>query len=691
MSAEFRYDILLEPVAIGPVTARNRFYQVPHCTGMGYRDPTALAHMRGIKAEGGWAVVCTEQVEFHWSAEITPFIELRLWDDRDIPMLAKMAEHVHAHGSLAGLELCYNGLHSPNFYSREVPMGPTGLPVASFSYEPLQGRTMDKQDIRNLRRWHRAAALRARHAGFDLIYVYGGHALNILHHFLSREFNQRTDEYGGSLENRTRLLKELLIDTKEAVGDTCAVPCRLSVDELRGGAGLEKAETEDMIGLVAEIPDLWDVCLASWENDSLSSRFGEEGGQEPFIAGVKALTTKPVVGVGRYTSPDRMVSIVKKGIVDLIGCARPSIADPFLPRKVAEGRLEDIRECIGCNICVSGDFTMSPIRCTQNPTMGEEWRRGWHPERIRRQESEKPVLIVGAGPAGLEAAQALGKRGYEVTLAEREKELGGRVARECRLPGLAAWGRVRDYRTEQLRKLPNVSLYLDSALDAETVLEFGCPRVVIATGARWRGDGVGRHWTTPVPAEDGAQVLTPDDLMAGRLPEGTRVTVWDDDHYYMASVLAELLAEKGYETTYVTPASEACTWSRNTMEQHFAQARMLEKGVRIEAFRNLSRIAPGVVATSCVHTGRIEEAQADAVVLVTARTPVDEIAADLAAQRERWADAGLEAVDAIGDALAPATIAHAVYAGRRYAEELDGPPVAHDEVPFKRELAELIA
>ncbi len=691
MSAESRYDILLEPVRIGPVTARNRFYQVPHCTGMGYRDPTALAHMRGVKAEGGWAVVCTEQVEFHWSAEITPFIELRLWDDRDVPMLAKMAEHIHAHGSLAGLELCYNGLHSPNFYSREVPMGPAGLPVAGMSYEPLQGRTMDKQDIRNLRRWHRAAALRARQAGFDLIYVYGGHALNILHQFLSREFNRRTDEYGGSLENRARLLKELLTDTKEAVGDTCAVPCRLSVDELRGAAGLEKAETEDMIGLVAEIPDLWDVCLAGWENDSMPSRFGEEGWQEPFIAGVKALTTKPVVGVGRYTSPDRMVSIVRKGIVDLIGCARPSIADPFLPNKVAEGRLEDIRECIGCNICVSGDFTMSPIRCTQNPTMGEEWRRGWHPERIRPKESEKPVLIVGAGPAGLEAAQALGKRGYEVTLAERETELGGRVARECRLPGLAAWGRVRDYRAEQLHKLPNVVLYLDSHLDAETVLEFGCPRVVIATGARWRGDGVGRHWTAPVPVEEGAQVLTPDDLMAGRWPEGTRVTVWDDDHYYMASVLAELLADKGFETTYATPASEASTWSRNTMEQHFAQARLLEKGVRIEAFRNLSRIAPGLVATSCVHTGRIEEAEADAVVLVTARTPANEIAADLLGQRERWADAGLEAVDTIGDALAPATIAHAVYAGRRYAEALDAPPVAEDEVPFKRELAELIA
>ena len=193
-----RYDILFEPVAIGPVTAKNRFYQVPHCNGMGYRDPTALAWMRGVKAEGGWAVVCTEQVEFHHTSDITPFIELRLWDDRDIPMLARMADRIHEFGALAGLELAYNGMNAPNFYGREVPMGPSALPVMTFTYDPVQARAMTKRDIRDLRRWHRAAALRARRAGFDLVYVYAGHALTHLHHFLSRRYNHRTDEYGGS-------------------------------------------------------------------------------------------------------------------------------------------------------------------------------------------------------------------------------------------------------------------------------------------------------------------------------------------------------------------------------------------------------------------------------------------------------------------------------------------------------------
>ena len=685
-----RYDILFEPVAIGPVTARNRFYQVPHCNGMGYRDPTALAWMRGVKAEGGWAVVCTEQVEFHHSSDITPFIELRLWDDRDIPMLARMADRIHEFGALAGIELAYNGVNAPNLYGREVPMGPSALPVQTFTYDPVQARAMTKRDIRDLRRWHRAAALRARRAGFDLVYVYAGHALTHLHHFLSRRYNQRTDEYGGSLENRVRLLKETLIDTREAVGDTCAVPCRISMDELLGADGLEKSEAEDAIGLLAELPDLWDLVLAGWENDSVTSRFGPEGGHESFIAGVKKLTTKPVVAVGRYTSPDRMVSVVRKGLVDLIGCARPSIADPFLPRKIEEGRLEDIRECIGCNICVSGDFTMSPIRCTQNPTMGEEWRKGWHPERIRAKASAKPVLVVGAGPAGLEAAQALGKRGYEVTLAEKGTELGGRVNRESRLPGLSAWGRVRDHREQQLHQLPNVRIYFDSELDAASVLEFGFPRVVVATGARWRRDGVGHHWTRPMPTAGGTRVLTPDDVMDGAtLPQGTRVLVWDDDHYYMGGLMAEVLADMGCETHYLTPACEVSTWTRATMEQHFIQARLLEKGVKVHPFANLGAVGEGGVTASCAFTGRTEEVEADAVVLVTSRASEDRLARDLEARAADWSDAGIESVVTIGDALAPATIAHAVYAGRRYAEELDGPAETGDEVPFKREIVEL--
>ncbi|MFN0193838.1 MAG: NADH:flavin oxidoreductase, partial [Aestuariivirga sp.] len=365
-----RYDRLFEPVRIGPVTARNRFYQVPHCNGMGWRDPSALAAMRGVKAEGGWAVVCTEMVEIHPTADVTPYVELRLWSDQDIPVHSHIVDAIHAHGSLAGIELCHSGGTAVNLWSREIPIAPSDRPASSYFDDPVHARAMDKQDIRNLRLAHRAAALRAKKAGYDLVYVYAGHGLGIFQQFLSRATNRRTDEYGGSLENRARLLREVIEDTKDAVGATCAVPVRISMSEIGVTGGLEPAEVMDAIGLMAELPDLWDLCLSSWQYDSQTSRFAEEGFQEPYIKGVKALTTKPVVGVGRYTSPDSMVRVIKSGLMDMIGAARPSIADPFLPKKIEEGRIDDIRECIGCNICVTGDYTMSPIRCTQNPSMG---------------------------------------------------------------------------------------------------------------------------------------------------------------------------------------------------------------------------------------------------------------------------------------------------------------------------------
>ncbi|HVY99234.1 MAG TPA: FAD-dependent oxidoreductase [Dongiaceae bacterium] len=690
MPRDPRYDILFEPVQIGPVTAKNRFYQVPHCNGQGYRDPSAMVRMRKNKASGGWAVLCTEQVEIHHTSEITPFIELRLWDDRDLPVFEKVTAAIHGENALAGIELAYNGMNGPNFYTRETPLGPSHLPIATFTYDPVQARAMDKDDIRNLRRWHRNAALRAKRAGFDLVYVYAAHGFGTFQHFLSRRYNDRGDEYGGSLENRMRLLREVTEDTKEAVGDRCGVVVRFAMDELAGPDGISKAEGEEVIGRMGEIPDLWDLTMGSWDHDSRTSRFAEEAAEEEFVRGVKKLTSRPVVGVGRFTSPDQMVRQIKSGILDFIGAARPSIADPFIPRKIAEGRIDDIRECIGCNICISGDMTMSPSRCTQNPAMGEEWRRGWHPELIRAKESDSRVLVVGAGPAGLEAARALGQRGYQVALAEATRELGGRVARECRLPGLSAWGRVRDYRAGQIAKMPNVEIYHDSRLDADQVLEFGFEHVLVATGSTWRRDGVAHFHTRPMPIAADAEVLTPDDLMAGKRPSGKRVVLYDDDHYYMGGVLAELLVKDGCAVTLVTPSSDVSTWSKNTIDQFKIQARLIELGVELVTARAVASIRRGEVETACFYTGRTDRRAADAVVLVTARLPDDKLYLDLKAREAEWKDAGIRAAKGAGDAWAPSTIAAAVYAGRRYAEELDGPDIG-DALPFKRELTELSA
>jgi len=691
MKRDPRYDILFEPVKIGPVTAKNRFFQVPHCNGMGYLRPNSLAEMRGIKAEGGWSVVCTEEVYIHSSSECDPMVEGRLWDDGDIPALAKMTEAVHKHGSLAGIELQHGGFCSTNHYSRIPPISPSA--ISNDDYVPLQARAMNKSDIREYRKWHRKAALRAKQAGFDLIYVYAAHAGTLLTHFLSRRFNKRTDEYGGSLENRVRLFREVIEDTKDAVGDTCAVAVRFAVDEFLGPQGITaENEGREIVEMLAELPDLWDVNISDWSRDSATSRFESEGYQESYISFVKSVTSKPVVGVGRYTSPDTMVSLIERGIMDMIGAARPSIADPFLPKKIEQGRADEIRECIGCNICVTGDELSVPIRCTQNPTMGEEWRRGWHPERIAARKSDDGVLVVGGGPSGLECALALGQRGYRVILAETLAELGGRVSRESRLPGLSEWGRVRDYRVHMLEKLEEVSIYRGNPLNAEEIFEFsaadqfGYSHVILATGANWRRDGMGRMHREPIPGLEKIPLFTPDDIMDGAVLKG-KVVIYDDDHYYMGGVLAEKLREEGHEVLLVTPAADISTWTHHTLEQKNIQKNLLELGVELAPQTDLAAVHSGMVELACVFTDKRTERACDSLILVTERIPNDELFTALEEDPTRLTDAGIKTLSCIGDCLAPGTIAAVVYSGHLAARELESEP--QEEVPFLRERIQL--
>jgi len=684
-----RYDILFQPVKIGPVTAPNRFYQVPHCNGFGWRMPQGLSAMRGMKAEGGWGVVNTEEVEIHHTSDLSPYFEGRLWNDGDIPALQIMTEAVHKHGALAGIELTYNGHDSSNLYSRAAPfdLRSRGL-MGGSGYEPGQSRAASKDDIKQIRKWHRNAALRAKQAGFDIISCYAAHNLSLAFHFLSKE-NDRADEYGGSLENRVRFLREIIEDTKDAVGDTCGVALRFAVDELLGSAGLQSAgEARDIVGMLAELPDLWDVNISNWSNDSTTSRFEKEGNQEKYISFVKKLTTKPVVSVGRYTSPDSMVSAIERGIMDMIGSARPSIADPFLPNKIKEERIEDIRECIGCNICVTGDTRYVPIRCTQNPTMGEEWRRGWHPEKIAPKKSDDEIMIVGAGPAGLEAARALGQRGYHVILTDAKREAGGRVALESALPGLIEWRRVMDWRLTQINKIPNIFFYPSSPMTAGDILEAGAPHVILATGSTWRRDGVGRYLARPIPGN--GNIFSPDDLMDSnsnflercrQADRPQKVVIYDDDHYYMGGVLAELLVQNNCEVTLVTPAPSISYWTQFTLEQNRIHKRLNALSVSLLPGHFVASLNPTTVTVTNVLTSAETVFPCDAVVLVTDRLPNDALYHELKPALE---EGKLKSLRLIGDAEAPNIIARAIFNGHLAAREFDE-QIDPDETPFKVE------
>ncbi len=447
MARDSKYDPLFEPIRLGPKTMKNRFFQTAQCNGAGSDRPGAQADHRGMKAEGGWGALSTEYCSIHYESDTTPLISAQLWDEGDVVNLGAMCDALHQHQALANVELLYGGSHATNYMSRAVSRGPSAYPSDA---EPLHYCVeADEDDIADIIQLYVAAGARGRDAGFDILTVYFADSfmpMQFFHDF----YNKRTDKYGGSFENRLRFVQEVLAGLKQNLGDDCAIATRFAIDSLMGLAGIEVGDeglkVVDQLsrdGLV----DLWDFKIgiySEWAEDLSPSRFQKSNHELAYVKDAKSVTDDvPVVCIGHLTSPDEMVEILDKGYYDIIGATRASIADPFLPKKIEEGRLDDIRECIGCNMCVSRWELAGPhIICTQNATAMEEYRRDWHPERVVAAENPCSVLVVGAGPAGLECARVLGMRGHDVHLREAGAELGGHLKDVMRYPGLSEWGRV---------------------------------------------------------------------------------------------------------------------------------------------------------------------------------------------------------------------------------------------------------
>jgi len=668
-----RYDSLFEPLQIGPKTTRNRFFQVPHASGMTNAAPHVRAAFRGMKAEGGWGVVCTGACSVDPSSDDSPFPNATLWDTSDIKAHLLMTDAVHEHGALAGVELWHGGAAAMNRTTRLPALSPSGIPWMA-THVPFMSQArpkiMDASDIKDLIRWHADAAIRAETAGFDIHYVYSGMGY-LPYQFLLSDYNTRTDAYGGSVKNRTRLTENLIDAVRNATQGRCAVALRISMQELRTRpSDTHASEAHEVIHYLKDAPDLFDVKMDYSAFDCAASRFTPEGSHESTIEFVKSITAKPVVGVGRFTSPDTMVSMLQRGILDLIGGARPSIADPYLPNKIDEGREEDIRECIGCNICISSWHDGVWVRCTQNPTAGEEWRRGWHPEKTPK-DGTGTVLIVGGGPSGLESALTLARRGFQVTLTDKS-DFGGRLRYETSLPGLRTWNRVAEYRLGQLRKLNNVALYPNSELSAQDIRDFAADHTILATGSRWLPNLCGANELPTAPL-DAPRIYTPTDLANGAQPEGP-IAVFDFDNYALGTAIAEDMHEKGHAVTYITTAGAASAWTFLTNEQPLIHQALARRGIGYHTLQIVTGFDGETLHLAQIMTGEAMQLKVRSLIIVGLRQGGSPLQSDLH---------DLPNLHLTGDANAPGAIAHAIWQGHRTARDLANPrPILRRDAAF---------
>lgn len=690
MSRSANHDVLFEPVEVGPKTLKNRLLGVPYSPGFGSTKPRAhLAH-RGIQAEGGWAAVFTGIMSTAEDFEVEPHVDT-LWDEDDERVLARQVAAIHEHDALAGVELGHAGADALNRVTRMPAIAPSQM--TSWRRPSVVPKEIEAADIARIQLATRRAAEAGERAGCDLVCAYGSFSY-LPAQFLSPFYNRRGDRYGGSLANRARFWIETLEGIRDAVGGRCAISSRIAAAGL-SPIGISVEETLEFIRLADDLVDFWDVNIgALWARESASSRMEEEGHAEEWIQRVREATDKPIVGIGRYTNPDRMAAAVQAGVCDLIGAARPRIADPFLPEKIRTGRYDEIRECTGSNFCVATHH-VGQLACIQNPTVGEEHRRGWHPESLPPlQDPERSYLIVGAGPAGMECAVTLAKRGADsVHLVDAGEEVGGFMRWATALPGLGEWARLVNWRKIQLHKeRRRVQTILGTRLELEDVLEYGADVVIFATGAGWAGDGLVFPTHTAVPGADPElpHVLTPEQVaIEGKRPPGRRVAVYDGDGDYMAPALAQKLAGEGFEVEIVTPHMVVSPFAEERSDGPFLREQLHEAGIAFRTVTEITEIAAGRV-TLAEEFAAPREHETDAVVLVTQRLSDDALYRAAKSDPERLERAEIQAVYRIGDCLAPRDVGDVVYDAHRLAREIEGEDPSVPLPPLREHLGAFI-
>jgi 2,4-dienoyl-CoA reductase-like NADH-dependent reductase (Old Yellow Enzyme family) len=684
-AGDSKYPHVFSPIALGPLELPNRFYFAPHGVALNVNNEPSndFAWYSAERARGGCSLVI-QSLNVYGKVEGTG----SPYPARNVASFRAMADKVHGEGGRICGQLWFFWEATGQWQHLSPPR--PALAPSSFQHNLTYASThaLRASEVGQIVEAYRQSATHLREAGYDAVEVHISHG-TLLEQFVSPYFNRRTDEYGGSLENRMRLAFECLEAVREAVAGELAIGIRYNCDELlQGGYGQEEAAEILAKFCASGLLDFADLDVAVEPNQfwlGMPNYFVEKQPYRKYVEAMRgAVGDVPVLSViGRMSSIAEAEEVIASGVADMVGSARALIAEPDLVRNAREGNENRSRTCIHCNWCMSGAFVLGAFGCAINPASSHErfWG-GWSWEE--RTATPSRVVVIGGGPGGMEAARVAGKKGHDVVVFDAREELGGNFRLWAQLPGREWFMKAIKWWTSELENL-GVDVRLGTEATVDTVLAERPDAVIVATGSRYSTTGRSGFLNQDIPGHDRDFVFTPDDFyLDGVRPTG-KVVVLDTEGINTGAGIVQLLADAGAEVELVTPAFAPVTLElMGSLEVGFIVGRMKAAGVKLSTSQYVRSIGDRSVTVYDVFTNvdrTIDDV--DAVILATSREANDQFSDGL--------EGNVKQVFAIGDALAPRTWGASTYEGQLFARFIGEPgaPTTFTEAYAPAETPEL--
>ena len=662
-----------QPLDIGPTRVKHRLMMTAQT--ILYSDDHILGdrHIAFYRerAMGGVALLLTEQQAAHRLSKGSFFVGCTAWEKRVIPQYAKLADAVHEHGCKQFVQLFACGVHDKGttIFDEWHPLwAASRVPSIVHREVPLE---MDRDQVLDIVKGYGESAVNVQVSGLDGVEIHGAHSY-LVGQFLSRAYNRRTDEYGGSVENRARLPLQIAEEIRSRVGDEITVGIRLTFDEYMGDAGITPEETEETLELLASsgLFDYFNISGGGYHtlHVAVAPMNVEQGVFVPF--GERA---KDIVGdrakvfiVGRIVDAAMADEIVRDGKADMVAMTRAQMADPYLVTKLREDRSDEIVRCIGANVCLSRAFDQREVACVMNPAVGRERELGEGTLQHVNGDA-RDVIVVGGGPSGMRTAATAARRGHRVKLFEAADELGGHLNTIKEFPTRGSWTDAIGNLARPLER-HGVDVQTGTCVTAADLADMGADAVVVATGSTWDDTGfsAARPEREGIPRSGATRLIdlgtAAREVIQDPKGLGSRVLIVDESAIYLPLGVAEVLADAGVEVEIISPQLFVGEEALKTMDLFYVYPRLKEKNVRLTPQHFVESVGADGVTLYHLWGGEPRVEWFDTVVLAQMRQPIDEIYREL---RDSHPD-----VRRVGDALTPRSLSAVIYEGEEVARAL---------------------